>query len=59
MKLALSHLFSCTPAEFFDLLDDPAFDHPLIFKRSGLSHDGVPRYYFERMVRHAGFSALP
>ena len=40
-------------------LDEPAFDHPLIFKRSALSHNDVPRYYFERMVRHAGFLSLP
>ena len=26
MKIALSHLFPCTPLEFFDLLDDPAFE---------------------------------
>lgn len=26
MKLTLSHSFPCTPLEFFDLLDDPAFE---------------------------------
>ena len=25
-KLSLSHVFPCTPAELFDLLDDPAFE---------------------------------
>lgn len=26
MKLSLSHVFPCTPLEFFDLLDDPELD---------------------------------
>jgi hypothetical protein len=32
---------------------------PLIMKLSGLTHDGVPQYYFGRMVSSAGFAPLP
>lgn len=35
-------------------LADAAFDAPLIFKASGLSHDGVAGYYLSRLVAHAG-----
>jgi hypothetical protein len=37
-------------------LDDAAFAHGLVFKRSGLTHDNVPRYYFGRLLVT---SALP
>jgi hypothetical protein len=26
------------------------FEHGLVFKRTGLSHDGVPRYYFGKLA---------
>ncbi|MBA3542410.1 MAG: hypothetical protein H0T79_22530, partial [Deltaproteobacteria bacterium] len=29
---------------------DDVYHHGLLFKRSGLSHDGVPGYYFEHML---------
>jgi len=29
---------------------DDTYHHGLLFKLSGLPHDGVPRYYFERML---------
>jgi hypothetical protein len=35
------------------------FADPLIMKLSGLTHDGVPQYYFGRMVSSAGFAPLP
>jgi len=28
----------------------PTYAHGLLFKRTGLTHDGVPRYYFGRLV---------
>lgn len=30
------------------------FEHGLLFKRSGLSHDGVPRYYFGKLLQSSG-----
>jgi hypothetical protein len=30
--------------------DDDTYHHGLLFKRSALSHDGVPQYYVERMI---------
>ncbi len=30
--------------------DDPTYDHGLLFKHSALTHDGVPRYYFEHLL---------
>jgi hypothetical protein len=35
-------------------LTDAAFDAPLLFKRSALSHDGTAQYYFGRLLAHAG-----
>lgn len=34
------------------------YAHPLLFKRSALAHDAVPRYYFGRLVAASGFEAL-
>ncbi len=34
------------------------FAHPLLFKRSELTHDGVVRYYFSRLVGASGFQAI-
>jgi hypothetical protein len=31
-------------------LSTTAFQHGLVFKRTGLSHDGVPRYYFLKLL---------
>lgn len=39
-----------------DTLTDAQYAHELIFKLSGLSHNGVPTYYFGKLV---GTSALP
>lgn len=33
---------------------DAAFDAPLVFKRSGLSHDGAAQVYFGKLLAHAG-----
>ena len=33
---------------------DAAFEAPLVFKRSALSHDGTAQYYFGKLVAHAG-----
>jgi hypothetical protein len=38
-------------------LDDAAFDHGLVFKRSGLTHDNVPRYYVGRLLTTSGLPA--
>jgi hypothetical protein len=35
---------------------DASFAHGLLFKRTGLAHDGVPKYYFGKLVAS---SALP
>jgi hypothetical protein len=35
---------------------DATYAHPLLFKHSALSHDGVPAYYFGKLV---GTSSLP
>ena len=32
---------------------DAAFEAPLLFKRSALTHDGTAQYYFQRLVAHA------
>jgi hypothetical protein len=32
------------------------YAHGLLFKRTGLSHDGVPRYYFGRLVATSGLA---
>lgn len=37
---------------------DEDYLHPVIFKRSGLSHDGVPQYYFQRFAS-VGFTKRP
>lgn len=47
------------PSAFLDdrttaTLSDAAFDAPLFFKRSGLSHDGVVSYYLPKLLAHAG-----
>ena len=39
-------------------LTDDDYTHPVIFKHSALSHDGVPQYYFERVTRQ-GFAPRP
>ena len=33
-----------------DTLTDAQYAHELLFKMSGLSHDGVPAYYFGKLV---------
>lgn len=47
-------LFDTTTAT----LTSDAFAHPLIVKRSMLSHDDVVRYYFGRMVAASGFAPI-
>lgn len=37
---------------------DEDYLHPVIFKRSGLTHDGVPQYYFQRFAS-VGFAKRP
>lgn len=37
----------------FATLPDAAFDAPLLFKRSALSHDGTAQYYFGKLLAHA------
>lgn len=37
---------------------DEDYEHPVIFKRSGLTHDGVPQYYFQRFAS-VGFTKRP
>jgi pimeloyl-ACP methyl ester carboxylesterase len=36
---------------------DETYRHGLLFKLSALSHDGVPRYYFERLLSTSSLSA--
>ena len=48
-------LFDTTTAT----LTPDAFAHPIIVKRSMLSHDDVVRYYFGRMITASGFGPLP
>ena len=38
---------------------DAELAHPLVWKHSELTHDGVPRYYFGRLVAEAGIAPLP
>lgn len=38
---------------------DATYRRGLLFKRSELSHDGVPRYYFSRLLATSGLPALP
>ena len=33
---------------------DPTYAHGALFKRSALSHDGVVRYYFGKLVTTSG-----
>jgi hypothetical protein len=33
---------------------DAAFEAPIVFKRSALSHDGTAQYYFGKLLAHAG-----
>src|SRR5262249_22936127 len=35
---------------------DATYRHGLLFKLSALSHDGVPRYYFERLLSTSSLS---
>jgi hypothetical protein len=42
------------PPRTFKSQPDAAFDAPLVFKRSGLSHDGTAQYYFGKLLAHAG-----
>ncbi len=37
----------------------PAYAHGLLFKRTGLTHDGVPRYYFGRLLLTSGLADSP
>ena len=38
---------------------DPVYHHGLLFKFSGLTHDGVPRYYFGELVRNSNLPDKP
>lgn len=38
---------------------DATYRHGLLFKLSGLTHDGVPRYYFSRMLETSALPARP
>jgi len=38
---------------------DTTYAHGLLFKRSALSHDDVPRYYFEHMLATSQLAARP
>jgi len=40
-------------------LVDADYAHGLVFKRSGLAHDDVPRYYFGRLLATSGLPAKP
>jgi hypothetical protein len=40
----------------FDTLPASAFDAPLLFKRSALSHDGTAQVYFGKLLAHAGLN---
>jgi hypothetical protein len=42
-----------------DTLDGSAYVHPMIFKLSGLSHDGVPAYYVKELAMASGFATIP
>lgn len=35
------------------------YDHGLLFKRTGLGHDAVPRYYFGRLLSTSALAASP
>jgi hypothetical protein len=39
-------------------LDPEAYDHPVIFKRTGVEHVDVPRVYFGRLASASGFSRI-
>jgi len=39
----------------YDTLPYSAYATPIIFKRSELAHDDVPRYYFPRFVETSGW----
>src|SRR5262249_11803799 len=52
--LAASILDDDTP----DTLTPDQYSFPVIFKLSMLSHDGVPRYYFQRLAQASGFTPL-
>jgi hypothetical protein len=55
------------PPDAGTLVDDRAtstwmpdqYRHGLLFKHSGLTHDGVPRYYFEQLVSTSGLPTRP
>jgi len=55
VALSASLLYDDTTATFVTA----DYLHPLIMKHSALTHDGVPQYYFQRMVSAAGFAPLP
>jgi len=40
-------------------LGDADYAHGVLFKRSGLAHDDVPRYYFGRLLATSGLPARP
>jgi hypothetical protein len=45
--------------ETTDTLDAATYAHPMLFKRSGLSHDEVPAYYVRELAQASGFAPLP
>lgn len=56
--------FAQTPAAIVDdrttsTWTAPTYAHGLLFKRTGLSHDGVPRYYFGRLIATSGLADAP
>jgi hypothetical protein len=52
-----------TPSLYFDdataALPTTADPHPVIYKRTGVTHDQVPQTYFGRFAAQAGFLTLP
>jgi hypothetical protein len=42
-----------------DTLDAATYAHPMLFKLSGLSHDGVPAYYVKELALASGFATIP
>jgi hypothetical protein len=45
--------------ETTDTLDAATYEHPMIFKLSALSHDGVPAYYVKELAMASGFATIP
>lgn len=58
MKIALSHLFPCTPLEFFDLLDDPAFE-ALQSRESDMQRDIIEQRVDPDGTRHKKVRCRP